>query len=83
MKGDSGGPVFTITNSATTFPEATAVGISSHANVKLTGQLTVYRPCVPSLDGDCFLDYMPIDRINDTHPLAIEQAGTPGGIDVN
>jgi len=83
MRGDSGGPVFTITNSATTFPEATAAGISSHANVKSTGQLTVYRPCVPSLDGDCYLDYMPIDRINDTHPLAVEQAGTPGAIDVN
>jgi hypothetical protein len=83
MKGDSGGPVFWISNSATTFPEATASGITSHATVKSTGVVGAWRPCVPSRDGECFVDYMPIDRINDTHPIALEQAGTAGGIDVN
>lgn len=81
-KGDSGGPVFSITSTSSTYPQATAAGINSAGNVKSTGVIRDYRPCVPALDGTCYVDYMPIDRINDAYPYTIvNSSGTD--IDVN
>ena len=82
MKGDSGGPVFSITTASSTYPQAIAAGITSSGNIKSTGVLRQYRPCVPSLDGPCYIDYMPIDRINDAYPYAIASSSNVD-IDVN
>lgn len=82
-KGDSGGPVFAITSTTSAFPTATAAGISSGGNVQSTGVIKDWRPCAPSLDGSCFMDYMPIDRINDSYPLAIASSASSTPIEVN
>ena len=82
-RGDSGGPVFSISSTGSTFPQAIAAGINSAGNVKSTGVLRDYRPCVPAMDGECYLDYMPIDRINDAYPYAIASSQSTEPIDVN
>lgn len=79
-KGDSGGPVFSLTSTSGTFPTATAAGLVSTGSVKRDGTLRGFRPCVSSRDGACYMDYMPIDRINDNSPVTL--AGANGDIDV-
>lgn len=80
-KGDSGGPVFSLTGSSGTFPTAIAAGLSSTGSVRRDGTLRGWRPCIPSRDGACYLDYMPIHRINDNSPVTL--AGSNGDIDVD
>lgn len=77
--GDSGGPVFTkpVYNTRTGWFEATGSGILIHAKIEGDGTLNAARdrPCVLHLqsregtrsttDTDCYVTYMPIDRIND------------------
>lgn len=77
--GDSGGPVFSkpVYNSRTGWFEATAAGTIVSAKIEGDGTLNAQRdrPCVmylqsregsrSTIDDDCSITYMPIDRIND------------------
>lgn len=76
--GDSGGAVFTepVWNSTYGRYEITAAGIVSGASYRWvhpmkTSSTDAKRPCHEYNDGNCEMNYMPIDRINDFEPAQI------------
>lgn len=64
--GDSGGPVFREEPDGTIIPAGTLSGVHPGVNG---------GPCDTNVVTDCYITYMPIDRINDQQPMQIKTNG--------